>query len=87
MHNKDKNKRQIDPELLELALLEESENQRFPNQMPNPAVIPQEFVEPLYQTALAEMFNWVSKYERYRLQGNFAQLEPIFQMINKMAGR
>jgi hypothetical protein len=87
MHNKNKNEWQPDPELLELELLEESERQRIPNQTPNPSFIPQGYVDPLYQSALAEMQRWVVQYKQYRMQGNFAQLEPIFQTIKQITGR
>jgi hypothetical protein len=59
----------------------------LPNQMPNPSAVPQGYVDPMYQSALTEMQRWVGQYEKYRMQGSFAQLEPIFQTIKQITGR
>ncbi len=82
-----RNEWQDDPELQELELLEEEERRQTLHQTPNPSAIPQSYVDQLYQNALAEMERWVSEYEQYRMQGRFAQLEPIFQITIQLTGR
>jgi hypothetical protein len=59
----------------------------LPNQPPSPSAMPQGYVDPLYQNALAELQRWVAQYEKYRMQGSFAQFEPIFQTIKQITGR
>lgn len=59
----------------------------LPNQAPNPSAIPQGYVDPMYQNALADLQRWLGQYEKYRMQGSFAQLEPIFQTIKQITGR
>ena len=58
----------------------------LPNQS-SPSAAPQGYVDPLYQNALAELQRWLGQYEKYRMQGSFAQLEPIFQTIKQITGR
>ncbi|HLV98794.1 MAG TPA: hypothetical protein VKT82_08980 [Ktedonobacterales bacterium] len=58
----------------------------LPNQPP-PSAVPQGYVDPLYQNALADLQRWLGQYEKYRMQGSFAQLEPIFQAIKQVTGR
>jgi hypothetical protein len=58
----------------------------LPNQPP-PSTMPQGYVDPLYQNALAELQRWLGQYEKYRMQGSFAQFEPIFQAIKQLSGR
>jgi hypothetical protein len=60
---------------------------RMPNQPPTPSAMPQGYADPLYQNALADLQRWLGQYEKYRMQGNFAQLEPIFQAIKQITGR
>ncbi len=57
---------------------------RMPNQ---PAGMPQGYVDSLYRNALADLQRWLGQYEKYRGQGGFAQLEPIFQTIKHITGR
>jgi hypothetical protein len=58
----------------------------LPGQQPTPSAIPQGYLDPLYQSAVAELQRWMAQYERYRTQGSFARLEPIFQMIKHITG-
>jgi hypothetical protein len=78
---------QDDPDLRELEMLEEEERRQTSNQTPTPSAMPQSYVDQLFQNALAEMERWVSEYEQYRMQGRFAQLEPIFQITTQLTGR
>lgn len=56
--------------------------------MPNqPSAMPQGYLDPLYRNALADLQRWLGQYEKYRGQGSFAQLEPIFQTIKHITGR
>jgi hypothetical protein len=57
---------------------------RMPGQ---PTAMPQGYVDPLYRNALADLQRWLGQYEKYRGQGGFAQLEPIFQAIKQITGR
>jgi hypothetical protein len=77
-----------DPELQELMRLEEEERRNAAYQRPAPSAMPQPgYLDPLYQSALAEMERWVDLYEEYRMQGGFAQMEPIFQTVHQLLGR
>ena len=60
---------------------------RLPNQVPNPSAMPQGYTDPLYRNALADLQRWLGQYEKYRMQGSFAQLETIFQEIKHITGR
>ncbi len=53
----------------------------LPNQPMAPSAVPQGYVDPLYASAVTELRRWLAQYEKYRMQGSFAQLEPIFQAI------
>ena len=59
----------------------------LPNQPPFPSAIPQGYVDPLYRNAIAELQRWLAQYEKYRMQGSFAQIEPIFQAIKQITER
>ncbi len=58
----------------------------LPNQQ-SPYGMPQGYIDPIYQNAVAELERWMGQYEKYRMQGSFAQLEPIFQTIKQITGR
>jgi type II secretory pathway pseudopilin PulG len=57
---------------------------RMPGQ---PAAMPQGYLDPLYRNAMADLQRWAGQYEKYRGQGGFTQLEPIFQAIKQLTGR
>ena len=59
----------------------------MPGQQPVPSAMPQGYMDPLYRNALADLERWLGQYEKYRMQGGFAQLEPIFQTIKHLTGR
>lgn len=50
-------------------------------QFPAGPQMPPGFVDPLYRSALAQLDQWMARNERYRNQGDFAQLESVFQAI------
>ncbi len=54
--------------------------------MPQPSGVPSGYLDPLYQSATADLRRWLAQNERYRMQGIFAQLEPVFQAIEQITG-
>ncbi len=60
---------------------------RLPNQQPASSAYPQGYADPLFENAMADLQRWAGQYEKYRMQGRFAQLEPIFQTIKQITGR
>ena len=52
-----------------------------------PSGLPQGYLDPLYRNAVSDLERWLGQYEKYRMQGSFAQLEPIFQAIKQLNGR
>lgn len=59
----------------------------LPNQPMPPSAVPQGYVDPLFENAIADLQRWLGQYEKYRMQGRFAQLEPIFQTIKQITAR
>jgi len=59
----------------------------LPVQTASPYAIPQSSLDPLYRNAVAELQRWLALYEKYQMQGSFAQLESIFQAIRQIPGR
>lgn len=58
----------------------------FPHQAPQPSSMPQGYLDPFFQSAVSELQRWLSQYERFRMQGSFARLEPVFQAIKQITG-
>jgi len=57
------------------------------NQSARPPAMPQGYIDSLYRNALAEQQRWLAQYEKYRMQGSFTQLEPIFETIKHITKR